>query len=351
MASKIRVSPEVARLVAPDAPRDRKLEAARGGAGLSGRNLLTALYFFSHGADPEIRTQALHALRTLSGEALVAAVTDPELPPPLLHLLAQVRLQDSQVIRAILPHPALEEQTWTLLAGRSSGEVLKLFLLAVRQWQGYPAVVAALLGNARLDPALKTRIEGMIPPVPPTVPAAPVASPEPSPPPPGADEVQEVEESSPAEGDREAGTGESEEELNASKYQMALEMGVSEKIKMALTGDKEWRGIFLKDPNKLVHGAAIKNPRITDGEVLMIAKNKASSEELIRAILLNKEWVKNPLIRAALVTHPKTPAPQALRFMPSLSIKELKVLSKSKGVSQVLTNAARRMVAEKDKQK
>ena len=44
-----------------------------------------------------------------------------------------------------------------------------------------------------------------------------------------------------------------------SKYQLALEMGVSEKIKMALTGDKEWRNIFLKDPNKLVSSAVMKN--------------------------------------------------------------------------------------------
>ena len=85
-----------------------------------------------------------------------------------------------------------------------------------------------------------------------------------------------------AECDSDEAEGDAEEELNLSKYQLALEMGVSEKIKMALTGDKEWRSIFLKDPNKLVSSAVMKNPRITDGEVLAVAKNKSSSEELIR---------------------------------------------------------------------
>ena len=56
-----------------------------------------------------------------------------------------------------------------------------------------------------------------------------------------------------------------------SKYQKALELGVADKIKIAMTGDKEWRSIFLRDSNKLVSSAALKNPRITDGEVLALS--------------------------------------------------------------------------------
>ena len=132
---------------------------------------------------------------------------------------------------------------------------------------------------------------------------------------------------------------------------MAIDMGVSEKIKMALTGDKEWRSIFLKDPNKLVNTAVLKNPRVTDGEVLAVAKNKTSSEELIRIILMNKDWMKLPVIRSALVSHPKTPVGSALRFMDTLTVKELKDLSKSKSVSQVVVAAARRVLTEKAKKK
>ena len=128
-------------------------------------------------------------------------------------------------------------------------------------------------------------------------------------------------------------------------------MGVSAKIKMALTGDKEWRAIFLKDSNKLVNTAVLKNPRVTEGEVLAVTKNNTASEELIRIILANKEWMKLQFIRSALVSHPKTPVASALRFMPSLTEKELKSLGRSKSVSQVVVSAARRILAEKAKKK
>jgi hypothetical protein len=141
--------------------------------------------------------------------------------------------------------------------------------------------------------------------------------------------------------------GVAEEEINASKYQLSLKMEVAEKIKMALTGDKEWRTIFLKDPNKLVSGAVLKNPRITDGEVLTVAKNKSTNDELIRLILLNREWLKHYEIKKALVMHPRTPVPRALRFMTVLSDKDIKTLAKSRSVSQVIVNNARRMLMAK----
>jgi hypothetical protein len=132
------------------------------------------------------------------------------------------------------------------------------------------------------------------------------------------------------------------EEEGLSKYQIALELKVSEKIKMGLTGDKEWRALMIKEANKLIQGAVLKNPRITDGEVLMVAKNKTSSDDLIRMILLNKDWVKSYEIKKALVVHPKTPPPKALRFVSYLTTKDIKDLSKSRQVSTIVSTAARK---------
>jgi hypothetical protein len=167
-------------------------------------------------------------------------------------------------------------------------------------------------------------------------------------------EATEAEADQAVAGETESGDAEDEddvveEELNLSKYQMALGMGVSDKIKMALTGDKEWRNIFLKDPNKLVSSAVLKNPRITEGEVLVVAKNKSSSDELIRLITLNREWVKHYEIKKALVMHPRTPLPKALRYMIILTEKDLKNLAKSRGISQVIVNNARRMLLTKQR--
>ena len=66
---------------------------------------------------------------------------------------------------------------------------------------------------------------------------------------------------------------------------------MARKIKMAMMGDKEWRLLLIKDTNKLVSTAVLKNPRLTDPEVLAIAKSIELSEEIIRLICMNKEWI------------------------------------------------------------
>jgi hypothetical protein len=99
---------------------------------------------------------------------------------------------------------------------------------------------------------------------------------------------------------------------------------------------------MMNESNRLIQSAVMKNPKIGDGEVLMIAKNKTSSDDLIRIILLNKDWVKNYEIKKALITHPKTPPPKALRFISYLTMKDLKELAKSRQVSNVVVTAARK---------
>jgi hypothetical protein len=332
---RLKVSPEVARIVAPAAPREAKLEAARGALPLAGKDLVPALFFLSHGADTDIRAAALATFRRLPPDLLLAVLEDAELHPQLLDFVARRRISEPAVIGPLLGHPALSEATLLHLAGKAGEPVLSL-LSASERCCGDSAVVAAILGNPLTREEIRARLAS-----------------------PGGVGVGEAdadgEEDLAAEGEvDEAGEDEegvADEELNLSKYQLALEMGVSDKIKMAMTGDKEWRNIFLKDPNKLVSSAVMKNPRITDGEVLTVAKSKSSNDELIRLITLNREWVKLYEIKRALVMHPRTPLPKALRYMEILQEKDLKSLAKSRGVSPVIVNNARRMLLVKQQRR
>ena len=140
-----------------------------------------------------------------------------------------------------------------------------------------------------------------------------------------------------------------EEEEYRSKYQQAQAMGVGEKIKMAMTGDKEWRSILIRDSNKLVNGAVVKNPRITEPEILTISKSVIQNDEILRVICQNKEWIKNYEIRRALVLNNKTPLPVALRFMGFMTEKDLSAMAKSKNISSIIANQARRMLSNKKK--
>lgn len=325
---RMTVSTAVARVVAKETPYADRLAAARGEFALGGRDLLTALYLLYGGGDREIRAASVRTLRSFPLESLVEAAALADLPPKILHFLAQVRGNDAVIFRVLLDHPACPLETLVFLFERADRPVFSLIFDREVRWRPFPEAVSALLNNPRLTADERSTL------LPEEEPVLPV-------------ETTDVEVSAEEEEWDEVPL----DVENFSKYQLALNMGVSEKIKMALTGDKEWRSILLKDSNKLVNTAVLKNPRITDGEVLAVAKNKTSSEELIRMILMNKDWMKLPVIRSALVSHPKTPVAAALRFMDTLSIKELKDLSKSKSVSQIVVTSARRALAEKAKKK
>ena len=228
----------------------------------------------------------------------------------------------------MLANEDLPSSVLTVLAGEGGADVLDLLMRHEALLAGNPELCELIRKNPQAGFKINSRLDVL---------------------------AHEQTDSFPEDGNDnvEASPGESGEEPEddeaLSKYQKALEMGVSDKIKMALTGDKEWRGIFIKDANKLVSSAVMKNPRITDGEVLAIAKNKSSSDELIRLITLNREWVKNYEIKKALIDHPRTPLPTALRYMNVLTEKDIKTLAKSRGVSQVIVNNARRMLIAKEK--
>ena len=339
---RIRVSVEVARIVAKDAPRDLQLQAARGALPLPARDLATVLFMLCHGGDAEMRAAAVECARSLPAERLTPILADPETHPRLLDFFVRLRATEPAVIEPVLANPALAEASLLAVAGQGNETVLALLAGHCLQSRATPDLTAALLANPHLAPVLQARLDKQYGDTAPT-PTTPLPA--------TADEDADQAGDAGEDADDEPSESDPEEELNLSKYQLALEMGVAEKIKIAMSGDKEWRSIFLKDANKLVSSAVLKNPRITDGEVLTVAKNKSSNDELIRLITLNKDWVKHYEIKKALIMHPKTPLPKALRYMNVLSEKDIKHLAKSRGVSQVLVNNARRMQMAMEKKK
>lgn len=134
-----------------------------------------------------------------------------------------------------------------------------------------------------------------------------------------------------------------------SKYKTAQLMGIAEKIKMALSGDKEWRAILVKDSNKLVSGSVIKNPRITEAEILTLVKSGIQNDEIMRLICANKEWIKSYKIRKALVENNRTPVQNAMRYLGTMGEKDLAAFAKSKNISSVISTLAKRLLLNKKK--
>ena len=136
-------------------------------------------------------------------------------------------------------------------------------------------------------------------------------------------------------------------EVEKSLLQRLQEMTVSERIKLALRGNRETRMLLIRDSNRMIRRFVLQNPRVGDEEIIAVAKNRSADDELLRIIAESREWTKNYQVRLSLVTNPKTPLVLSLRFLNGLQDRDVRMLAKSKNVSATVANAAKRIVVQK----
>lgn len=122
------------------------------------------------------------------------------------------------------------------------------------------------------------------------------------------------------------------------------EMSMGQKLKLALRGNREARAILMRDTSTMVQRFLIENPRLTDDEIVSIAKSRIIVSEILGRIAKNREWASIYLVRVALVQNPRTPLPIALGMVPTLQDRDLRLLGKSKGVPTAVSQAARRLM-------
>ncbi|MDF1526048.1 MAG: hypothetical protein RRA15_06170 [bacterium] len=142
-----------------------------------------------------------------------------------------------------------------------------------------------------------------------------------------------------------------EEEKTLSISQSIQKMTVGQKIKTAMKGDKEVRTILIKDTNRDVYKAVLKNPGLKENEIEMLTKNTGTNVEILRAIANNREWVANRNILKGLVMNPKTPVNLSIRFLTRVSRNDLELIAKSRSLPVALRNNARRMTSTKVEKK
>ena len=129
--------------------------------------------------------------------------------------------------------------------------------------------------------------------------------------------------------------------------QMIAKMTLPQKIRLALVGNQEVRALLIHDPNKVIPLAILRNTRVSENEILTFAQLKNIPEEALLAITRNKNWIKNYLIKVALVNNPKTPLSTALTFLDHLRDKDLQLLRKNRNVSSILAQSAARLLIKR----
>ena len=116
-----------------------------------------------------------------------------------------------------------------------------------------------------------------------------------------------------------------------------------DKMRLAMTGDRETRFALLRDPSKQLHPMVLKNPRIGLDEVQWAAKLTTLNPDALKQIADHPEWGHAPAIAAALVRNPRTPIPSAIKLIARLPAGEVRALAKSQCRPQIV-QAARKQV-------
>jgi hypothetical protein len=141
-----------------------------------------------------------------------------------------------------------------------------------------------------------------------------------------------------------AGIEEPQNEERESAVLRVAKMGFSERLKAAMKGSREIRAILIRDPNRLISTSVLSSPKVTESEVESFARMGSVSEDILRIISLNRAWMRNYGIAAALTRNPKTPLAMSMKLMSRLNERDLNMLSTDRNVPDPLRIAARRKV-------
>lgn len=346
--------PNLRKHVDPAAPVPLRMMAAKSLVPLSPSDMLGALFMLTFDAEQNVRDTAAKSAAGLPDRILGSALRDEGVQAPVLGwFLGLLKGNDTYaemlVLNATTPDEAVADVAATCspklaeIIGQNQLRVLRHEDI-IRKLCTNPSASQALIDSV-CDFAVRSGL--VLADVPQMQDArvrlfGPQAAEAPPDPGPTAEQVlQDFKEV------QEEGAAPMEEGKKLNLTQRIMKMSIAEKIKLATLGNKEARSLLLRDSNKLVCTAVIRSPRITDGEVLLCAANKAANEEVLRIIYGNREWTKNQKIKLALVKNPKIPLTVVMKFLNTLRDAEIKDLARDRNVPSAVAMYAKKMMEKK----
>lgn len=347
----------------PAAPAPARMMAAKGLLPLAPREMVIVLCGLSLDGAPDIASSSSSSLGELPEKVLAAALA-AGLPPAALAALAPLLVRREALCEQLLltretpddavaaVAPAVSERLAEIIAGnqercvrspaivraiRQNPHLLRssldrLFDFLVRSGvidDDVPEFAEAL---ARLSPAQMQEAAARV-----VLPADLADSLEEGP--------EDAARAAAAAAALESKDHEAKERVPLLKLIASLKM--SQRVALAVKGNKEARSILIRDMNRVVASAAVRNPRITEQEVASAAQSRSVCDEVIRIIAGSKELSRHYGVKVALVNNPKTPLPAAMRFLTLLRESDVRAVAKSRNVSAAVANQARRLLAAK----
>ncbi|GMR04835.1 MAG: hypothetical protein BMS9Abin23_0748 [Thermodesulfobacteriota bacterium] len=321
------------KFVSPETTVEKRLDVARRGDAeldaLAPEDIVTVLFVLTHDKEPAVSDEAKESLRRCPADLVLRAL-EKRLDPLILRNLYTLYEEDTAVKAAVAKNPGADEPLLYAVARRAPMDVISVFGEKKEIVKRFPSILEGLKKNPEVDEVFIKDIESFFENT-------------------SLENVPEVEEPEPAE-EPTPDYGFMDEDFESDRvniYQLISNLTAGEKIKLALTGEKSVRDLLIKDKNKIVAMSVLKNPRITEQEIVKVASSTTTSDDILREIATRRDWIKNYIVKLAMVLNPKTPLNYSLKFLDFLHDRDLKKISKSKNVPAILTNAAQRKLVRK----
>lgn len=365
------------------APKPARLAAARGMLPLSQEEIILALLYLYQDPEEDVRTTCQATLNSYEPSTMLPIAQNASAPIELLNFLAGWPKSNFQILEALILNKATSNEAIEYIAGRNNNaSLLEAITINQQRLIQHPAIIEAILANPYRSPEAERRArEIKLEFFEKELGAARVAeeqkararlakvigaeiseeefqsvvasfekemnikvedhdhptfNPE--------AELQRILSDIKEEGDLPIDPADRE---RVSIFQEIAKMSPKERIFAAAKGNREVRSILIRDANKMVSSAVIKNPKVSDQEIEKFAKIKGISEEALRLICMNRVWTSSYTIILNLVSNPKTPMTYSMSYMNRLLLKDLKSLTKDKGVPEVLRNMAKRLISQR----
>jgi hypothetical protein len=126
-------------------------------------------------------------------------------------------------------------------------------------------------------------------------------------------------------------------------FQMIAMMSVKDRVLLAIKGTREARMILVRDPNRMVASAVLRNPRVTETEIESISSIKTVPEDVLRQIGQNRAWVRSYTVIHNLVRNSRTPIAISLGFLNRIQTRDMRALSLNKNIPDVIRSTAYRL--------
>lgn len=275
------------------------------------------LVLLARDSDAIVAERAGNALLTVPPESLLEAAKQPEAPAPVLEYVAENSKDHAAVAAILAANPHSPGSALARVAGHLTRDAVGKIMDNLEQLASSRELIVALAARQDLTLEHKRMLEEL---------------------------TTETDKHSL---EQVVADAEPDPEKRQTLLQRLSGMNVVERLTLALKGGRTERLALVRDPNKLVQRAVLQSPRLTEQEVEGFSAMTNVTEEVLRAISLNRLFIKNYAIVRNLVNNGKTPIDISLHLLQRLMTPDLKKLTMNKNVPETVRAMATKMTRQR----